>query len=141
MNLDETDHRLLALLRQDGRMSTTLLARHLGVSRGTVQNRIDRLREGGVLLGFTIRLRGDTQTAGVRAAMSIGLRSSDARAVVAALRRMPAVARLHSTNGQWDLIAEILAPDLAALDAVLVEIRALGSVANTETSILLRELK
>lgn len=63
-----------------------------------------------MLLGFTIRLRGDTQTAGVRAAMSIGLRSSDARAVVAALRRMPAVARLHSTNGQWDLIAEILAP-------------------------------
>ncbi|PJN95603.1 AsnC family transcriptional regulator, partial [Amaricoccus sp. HAR-UPW-R2A-40] len=64
MTLDETDHRLLALLRQDGRMSTTLLARHLGVSRGTVQNRIDRLREAGVLLGFTIRLRGDTQTGG-----------------------------------------------------------------------------
>lgn len=141
MVLDEIDHRLLALLRQDGRMSTTLLARHLDVSRGTVQNRIDRLRAEGVLLGFTIRLRGDMRTEGVRAVMAIGLRSSDARAVVTALRRMPAVARLHSTNGQWDLIAEIVAPDLAALDAVLVEIRALASVANSETSILLRELK
>lgn len=141
ITIDETDQRLLALLRQDGRMSTTLLARHLGVSRGTVQNRIDRLRAEGVLLGFTIRLRGDAPRAGVRAVMAIGLTSSDARAVTTALRRMPAVARLHSTNGRWDLIAEIEATDLAELDAVLAEIRALGSVATSETSILLRELK
>ncbi len=79
--------------------------------------------------------------AGVRAVMAIGLVSSDARGVTAALRRMPAVARLHSTNGRWDLIAEVLAADLAELDAVLAEIRALASVANSETSILLRELK
>lgn len=139
--LDETDQRLLALLRQQGRMTTTLLARHLGVSRGTVQNRIDRLTADGVLLGFTVRLRGDAAAVGVRAVMAIGLVSSDARGVTAALRRMPAVVRLHSTNGRWDLIAEVLAADLAELDAVLAEIRALDSVANSETSILLRELK
>lgn len=139
--LDDTDRRLIALLRQDGRMSTALIARHLGVSRGTVQNRMDRLRAGGVLLGFTARFRGDAQVSGVRAVMSIELRSSDARAVATALRRMPAVMRLHSTNGRWDLVAEIGAPDLAALDAVLVEIRALGPVVNSETSILLSELK
>lgn len=139
--LDDTDRRLLDLLRQDGRMSTALLARHLGVSRGTVRNRMDRLAAAGVLLGFAARLRGDAQVTGVRAMMSVELRSSDARAVAAALRRMPAVTRLHSTNGRWDLVAEIAAPDLAALDGVLAEIRALGPVANSETSILLTELK
>lgn len=139
--LDDTDRRLIDLLRQDGRMSTALLGRHLGVSRGTAQNRIDRLRAAGILLGFTVRLGGEVPAGGVRAVMSIELRSSDARAVAAAMRRMPAVVRLHSTNGRWDLVAEIAAPDLGRLDQVLVQIRALGPVANSETSILLSELK
>jgi len=69
--------------------------------------------------------------------MSIELRSADMRLVVAALRRMPGVGRVHSTNGRWDLIAEIATGDLAALDRTLTEIRALKPVANSETSILL----
>jgi DNA-binding Lrp family transcriptional regulator len=138
--LDEIDRRLLGLLREDGRMPTATLARHLGVSRGTVQNRIDRLTTGGVLLGFTVRLAGAAEAA-VRAIMAIEVRSADVRAVVAALRRMPEVGRVHSTNGRWDLVAEINTHDLAALDRVLAAIRALKPVANSETSILLAELK
>ena len=57
--------------------------------------------------------------------MAIEVRSADTRAVVAALRRMPEVGRVHSTNGRWDLVAEIATPDLAALDRALTEIRAL----------------
>lgn len=139
--LDDTDRRLLALLRQDGRLPAATLARHLGVSRGTVQNRLDRLAAAGVVLGYTVRLRSDADGAGVRAIMSIEVRSADTRAVVAALRRMPEVGRIHSTNGRWDLVAEIATPDLAALDRVLTEVRALKPIANSETSILLAELK
>jgi DNA-binding Lrp family transcriptional regulator len=122
-------------------MPSAALARQLGVSRGTVQNRIDRLVAAGVLLGFTVRLSGDAGAAGVRAIMAIEVRSADTRAVVAALRRMPEVARVHSTNGRWDLVTEIGTADLAALDRALTEIRALKAVANSETSILLAELK
>ena len=92
--LDDTDRRLLAMLRENGRLPTATLAQHLGVSRGTVQNRIDRLVEAGVLLGFTVRLRGEAEGAAVRAIMSIEVRSADMRAVVAALRRMPDVGRV-----------------------------------------------
>ena len=122
-------------------MPSATLARQLGVSRGTVQNRIDRLVAGGVLLGFTVRLGGRRRGAAVRAIMAIEVRSADTRAVVAALRRMPEVGRVHSTNGRWDLVAEINTADLAALDRVLTAIRALKPVANSETSILLAELK
>jgi len=139
--LDDTDRRLIALLRNDSRLPGATLARHLGVSRGTVQNRIDRLLASGVLLGFTVRLGSDAETAGVRAMIAIEVRSADTRAVLAALRRMPEVGRVHSTNGRWDLVAEIATADLAALDRVLTEIRALKAVANSETSILLSELK
>ena len=53
---------------------------------------------------------------------------------------MPEVGRVHSTNGRWDLVAEIATADLAALDRALTAIRALKPVANSETSILLAEL-
>lgn len=138
--LDDTDRRLIALLRENGRLPSATLARQLGVSRGTVQNRIDRLVEAGVLLGFTVRLAGEAEAA-VRAIMAIEVRSADVRAVVASLRRMPEVGRVWSTNGRWDLVAEINTGDLAALDATLTAIRALKAVANSETSILLAALK
>jgi DNA-binding Lrp family transcriptional regulator len=140
-DLSELDRRLIGLLRENGRMPSATLARHLGVSRGTVQNRIGRLVEAGVLLGFTVRLADEVEGAAVRAIMSIEVRSADVRAVVAALRRMPTVGRVHSTNGRWDVVAEIATGDLAALDRTLSEIRALPPVANSETSILLSALK
>lgn len=139
--LDDTDLRLIGLLRDDGRLPNATLAKHLGVSRGTVQNRIERLMRDGILLGFTVRLRGGEGRAQVRAIMSIELRAADARAVITALKRMPDVRRIHSTNGRWDLVAEIETADLATLDAVLTAIRALRAVANSETSILLSDLK
>jgi DNA-binding Lrp family transcriptional regulator len=139
--MNDTDRRLIGLLRADARTPSAALARQLVVSRGTVQNRLDRLMAEGVILGFTVRLRGDTEGAPVRAIMAIEVRSSDVRAVLAALRRMPEVGDVHSTNGRWDLIAEIHAADLAALDRALTEIRALKPVANSETSILLSQLK
>ena len=139
--LDDTDRELIALLRNDGRLPGATLARRLGVSRGTVQNRIDRLLARGVILGFTVRLASDGDGAGVRAIMAIEVRSADTRAVVSALRRMPEVGRVHSTNGRWDLVAEIATADLAALDRALTGIRTLKAVANSETSILLSELK
>jgi DNA-binding Lrp family transcriptional regulator len=139
--LDDTDRRLIGLLRENGRLPTATLARQLGVSRGTVQNRIDRLIASRVLLGFTVRLSGEAEAAAVRAIMAVEVRSADVRAVVAALRRMPEVGRVWSTNGRWDLVAEINAGDLAALDKTLTAIRALRAVANSETSILLAALK
>lgn len=140
-SLDDTDRELIAHLRNDARLPGATLARRLGVSRGTVQNRIDRLVASGVILGFTLRLGSDAGAAGIRAIMSIEVRSADTRAVVAALRRIPEVGRVHSTNGRWDLVAEIGTPDLAALDRVLTAVRGLKAVANSETSILLAELK
>ncbi len=139
--LDDTDRRLIGLLSANARLPSATLARALAVSRGTVQNRLARLEAEGVILGFTVRLGGDAGATGVRAMMAIEVRSSDTRAVVAALRRMPEVTRVHSTNGRWDLVAEIAAADLASLDRVLTAIRALRAVANSETSILLAELK
>jgi DNA-binding Lrp family transcriptional regulator len=138
-NLDETDRRLIEMLRDNSRLPTATLARRLGVSRGTVQNRIDRLMAAGVIQGFTIRLAGDVDTGLIAAIATLELRSSDHKPVIAQLKRIPEVARIHATNGRWDLIVDIRARDLASLDRVLTAIRAIKSVSASETSILLAE--
>ena len=140
LDLDQIDRRLIELLRDNARLPTATLAKHLGVSRGTVQNRIDRLIKNQTLLGFTVRLRGDVDTGLIRAITSLEVRSSDTKSVMAALKRLPEVSRVYSTNGRWDLVCDIHTGDLATLDRVLTDIRAIRGISHSETSILLAEV-
>lgn len=136
--MDDTDQRLIALLRQDARASVATLAARLKVSRGTVTNRITRLEDIGVIVGYTVRLRPDVQPNDIRAWMAIEIDGNTMRAVMAALLGEPGVATLHDTNGRWDLLAELRAANLAELSAVLERIRLIKGIRNTETSLHLQ---
>lgn len=138
--LDETDRRLIELLRANSRLPAAKLAATLGVSRGTVQNRLDRLVRSGIIAGFTVRLRSEVETGSVRALMALEVRSSDIKPVVAQLKRLPEAVRIFSTNGRWDLMVEIQTRDLAGLDAAITRIRQVPGVSHSETSIYLTEL-
>ena len=133
--MDETDHRLLSLLRQDARLSVAALAARLAVSRGTVTNRIRRLEDDNVIVGYTVRLRPDVQQSEIKAWMSIAVEGNQTRTVIVSLLGEPGVATLHDTNGRWDLLAELRAENLQALAKVLERIRLLKGISNTETSI------
>lgn len=135
--MDELDHRLIALLRIDGRMSAASLAKILKVSRGTVQNRIDRLTAEGVILGFTVRLHPDAERGRVRAIMSIAVEGRRAPAVIRALQGFPEVEAVHTTNGRWDMVAELSATGLEAFSRALDGIRLIDGIASSETSLLL----
>ena len=139
--MDDLDRRLVALLRDNARTPTAALAKQLKVSRGTVQNRLDRLQAAGTLLGYTIRL-GEADDAGrVRAVSTIQIEGGRMAAVVAALRAVPAIRAVHSTNGRWDLVAELDAPDLAEFSSALDAIRAVTGVVATESSLLLTTVR
>ena len=133
--MDETDHQILSLLRQDARVSIATLATRLEVSRGTVTNRIRRLEDDNVIVGYTVRLRPDVQQSEIKAWMSIAVEGNQTRSVIASLLGEPGVATLHDTNGRWDLLAELRAENLQALAKVLERIRLLKGISNTETSI------
>lgn len=135
--MDETDRQLLALLRADARASVASLAERLKVSRGTVQNRIDRMRQRGVIQGFTVRTRPDVEAQRVRAIMTISVEGEGSPRVVRALQGFAEVVAVHTTNGRWDLVAELDTDSLAAFSAALDEIRCIPGIAATETSILL----
>ena len=133
--MDETDHQLIALLRQNARLSVAALAARLGVSRGTVTNRMRRLEDDSVIVGYTVRLRPDVPQSEIKAWMSIAVDGNQTRSVIASLLGEPGVATLHDTNGRWDLLAELRAENLQDLAKVLERIRLLKGISNTETSI------
>jgi DNA-binding Lrp family transcriptional regulator len=135
--VDALDQRLIALLRADGRAPVSQLAAALHVSRGTAQNRLDRLIAEGVILGFTVRVRQDIDERHIRALMTIQLTGKTTTAVIARLRGLPEIRALHTTNGTWDLIAEIGVDTLPDLDRVLGAVRSIDGIRSSETSILL----
>lgn len=135
--MDSLDYRLIAELRANARASVPTLAELLGVARGTVKNRLDRLLAGGVITGFTVRLRDDTAVGRVRGVMLIELEGKRVRAVVASLRANIGLAAVHTTNGQWDLIAEIDVANLAEFNRVVSDIRAMDGIAKSESHLML----
>ena len=136
--MDETDQQLLSLLRRDARLSIADLAHKLAVSRGTVTNRMAKLEDQGVIVGYTVRLRPDEQHNEIKAWMSIAVEGNQTRVVLASLLGEPNVATLHDTNGRWDLLAELRAENLQDLGNTLERIRLVKGIGNTETSIHLK---
>lgn len=134
---DATDRELIAILKRDARTSVSVLAEVLKVSRGTVQNRLDKLLKSGALLGFTIRVREDFNPNGLRAIMMVEVSGKSTSQVIKRLRRLPEIEKIHTTNGGWDLVAELSAADLREFDRVLRDVRETEGVLNSETSILL----
>ena len=139
--MDDTDRQLLSLLRDNARASVASLAKLLRVSRGTVQNRLHKLETDGTIVGYTISLRPLAAAQRIRALMTVEVVGTRTDQVLAALRGDPAVSALHTTNGRWDIVAELQADSLESFDRVLSRIRLLDGIANSETSLLLSTRK
>ena len=139
--MDDTDRQLIGLLRNDARTSIASLAKALGVSRGTVQNRMARLAANGTIVGYTVRLKPDVEEQRIHAFMTVAVEGNQLDAVIRALRGEPAVTSLYSTNGRWDIVAELRAESLEGFDRVLGRIRMIEGISQTETSLLLSTFK
>ena len=135
--MDDTDHLLLAELRRDGRASLSDLAARLSLSRATVRARMERLTDRGEIAGFSVVTRSDVSAAPIRALMLIRIEGRGAERIMARLTGLPQVQAVHSTNGKWDLIAEIGAVTLTELDEVIFRIRNIEGVMTSETNLLL----
>jgi DNA-binding Lrp family transcriptional regulator len=139
--IDELDHKLLSLLRSDARRPVAKLASALGISRATVRARIDRLVAKGVIGGFTIMVPDRAGRDVIRAVMMIAVEGKGIGRVMQRLHGFPEVRKLHSTNGHWDIVAELATETLGEFDDLLNRIRALDGITSTETSILLSSPK
>jgi DNA-binding Lrp family transcriptional regulator len=135
--MDDVDRKLIGLLRDNARTTTASLAKTLKVARGTVQNRLAKLERDGVIAGYTVRLRPTVDEPRIVALMTIAVAGNRIEPVLRTLRGDPSIATLYTTNGRWDLVAEIRADSLQSFDQVLGRIRRIDGIAGTETSLLL----
>lgn len=135
--MDSIDQKLLSLLREDARLPVAALAKKLNVARGTVQNRLARLQTTGTIVGYTVKLKPEVEERTIRALMTVAVEGNRTDEVLRSLRGDPAVCALHTTNGRWDIVAELRADSLEAVDRVLGRIRLIAGISNTETSLLL----
>lgn len=135
--MDDTDRQLIGLLRENARASVASLAKALKVARGTVQNRMAKLERDGTIAGYTIRLRPAVDERRISAFTTTAVEGARIEPVVRTLRGDPSVVTLYSTNGRWDLVAEIRADSLQSFDQALSRIRRIEGISGTETSLLL----
>jgi DNA-binding Lrp family transcriptional regulator len=135
--MDELDQRLIAALRENARTPTARLARTLGISRTTLQSRLERLERVGVVTGYTIRLSEAHERGEIHAYVLMTVSLKQSAAVISAVRRMSAVRLLQSVSGPFDLIAEIVAPSVAEMDTLIDALGALPGVERTTSSIVL----
>lgn len=139
--LDDTDRKLIALLRHDARAPVSTLAADLKLSRATIKTRIDRLVEKGVIQGFTVLLKSGADASKVKAVMLIEIEGQWTDKLAKRLTGIPQVRTIHSTNGRWDLVVDIETDSLEEFDAILREIRVLEGIITSETSLLLSRRK
>lgn len=137
MPISPADEQLLCVLRENARASTADIARKLGLSRTTVQNRISRLEAQGVIRGYTVRIDDELERSRIRAHILITLRPKQMPMVVKALQSMNEVRVLYSISGGHDLIALATTTSVGEMDVLTDRIGAIDGVERTNTSIIL----
>ena len=137
VTISTKDRELLALLSENARMPVAAIAKRLGLSRTTVQTRLERLESSGIIAGYGVRLSEDYLATLIRAHVLVTIAPKSLLAVTEALTGIDEVEVLYSVNGPYDLIAIATAPSVTQLDQVIDRIGEVPGVERTLTSIIL----
>jgi DNA-binding Lrp family transcriptional regulator len=135
--LDPVDQQLIALLRDNARASTAALARSLGLSRTTVQSRIERLERSKVITGYSVRLSETQERGAVHAYIMITVRPKHVGRVQSEVRKLSDVRVLQAVSGAFDLMALAVTASITAMDSLIDAIGELDGVERTTSSIVL----
>lgn len=133
--MDDLDLALIAQLRADARVPLATLARRLKVARTTVQARLERLEASGTIAGYTVRLGAGGVGDRIRASVLLTIEPRAQAAILARLKLLPEVEKVHTTSGRFDLLIELAAPGTAALDGALDALGVIPGVRSSESLI------
>jgi len=136
-DLTDKDEQLIALLRQDGRLSVSEIARQMNLSRTAAQMRLQKLERNGVIEGYSVVLSSRYLTQRVRALVMIKFPPGRRAGIEDALGQMAQVTSLYSISGAFDLAAVISAASMAELDTTIDRIGCLEGIGETMSSIIL----
>jgi DNA-binding Lrp family transcriptional regulator len=135
--LDPIDRQLIALLRENARAPTAALARSLGLSRTTVQSRIERLERAKVIVGYSVRLSEAQERGAVHAYIMITVKPKHASQVEREVRKLREVRVLQAVSGAFDMMAQATTDSITDMDELIDAIGELDGVERTTSSIVL----
>ena len=135
--MKDLDNQIIALLKRNARMLVTQMARELGVSRVTIDAHIKKMETSGIISGYTVRLGTEEFRHKVSGWILISVQANKEEHAIEKMIGTPEITRLHTTNGKWDLAAEIQVPTLEHFDAVISKLRQIDGITETDTSLLL----
>jgi len=135
--INKQDEELLSLLRENARTSVSDLARTLHLSRSTVQNRIAKLEQSGVIKGYSVDYGSEYLDELVSAHVLIKESPKLVSKTNLELKRIPQIVDLFVISGEYDLIAVVQAQSLNKLNCILEEIGNLEGVERTNSSVIL----
>ena len=133
---DDLDRRIIAHLRPMDALALSELSDALGVGSRHGPEPAGSLDGDGYAAGFTVRVREDYDVNAVACRDDGRGRRQSTTQVVGKLRGLTEISALHTTGGNWDLVADIRAADFR-FDRVLREVRMIDGIASSETSLLL----
>ena len=136
-SVNNLDANIIALLKRNARMSVTQMSHELGVSRVTIDSHIKKMETSGVITGYTVTLGAEEFRHNVSGWIMINVSANEEEDIIAKMISMPEITRLYTTNGRWDLAAEIQTSTLEAFDTAISRLRQIPGIKDTDTSLLL----
>ena len=139
--LDETDRRILSVLQRDARTSMRKISEEVGVSLGTVSNRVHKLEEAGVIQGYTVLL--DPEKIGWDLNVVIGLRIQKGRLIEIQekIAKDPRVYGVYDVTGDFDSMVVARARDRSDLDDLSKNVMSVDGVERSVTHLVLNTVK
>jgi DNA-binding Lrp family transcriptional regulator len=131
------DNELLGLLRLNAREPVSSLARKLGLSRTTVNDRLKKLERDGVIAGYLVKLGAVTQAGGIAAMIGMGVEPKRQIDVAKSVARFPEVETLLAVSGKLDFIVKAHTPSAEEMDKLIDKLSMIPGVTEVETSVIL----
>ena len=135
--MTDKDEDLLGLLKLNAREPIAALARKLGVSRTTVQDRLRRLEDTGVISGYAVRLGKAARVPGFAALVTLGVEPRQQIEVARIFGTYSQVETLHTVSGKFDLVAMVKTATSEDMDKLIDKIGMLKGVTDIETAVIL----
>jgi len=143
MNLDQRDHEILALVQTDAKMPQAEIGRRVGLSTASVNERLRKLEQSGVIRRYTALV--DPQAVGASLAAFVEISIEHPRfepGLVEHVRGLNAVQECHHVTGDFALLLKVRVRDMAALHELLMNhLNAREGVRQTRTMLVLESVK
>ena len=140
--IDEVDSSILRLLRQNARMSFTEMSRITGISDATIQNRLKRMRERGIIERLTVIANPEATGFAVTAIMLVQTDTEKHDEAKKALSKLSEITEVYSVLGEYDLFAKVWAKSLEELNRIINDhIRAIDGIEDLMEIVVVERVK